>query len=121
MDAISEVGGLGDDADLHQSTVLQDGKILPVSLGRLFKQGDLRQNIYLKPNSSVYIASTRSTPVMWSEKRAGKVTWEGRFNLIDAVGMAGGFTTKAKLDHVLIISGGLTDPTLRLVDVGGFL
>ncbi len=33
--------------------------------------------------------------------------------------MASGFTTKAKVDHVLVISGGLADPTLKLVDVGG--
>src|SRR5208282_291417 len=49
----------------------------------------------------------------------GKVTWEGKFNLMDAVGMASGFTTKAKVDHVLVISGGLADPTLKLVDGGG--
>ena len=33
----------------------------------------------------------------------------------------GEFTAKDKLDHVLIISGSLTDPTLELVDVGKFL
>src|ERR1700693_5590247 len=29
--------------------------------------------------------------------------------------------SEAKLDHVLIVSGGLKDPTLKLVDVGRFL
>jgi len=123
MDAVSEVGGFTEDADLRQSIVLQGGRILPVNLERLFKQGDLRQNIYLQPNSSVYIASTsfNSAYVIGEVQRAGKVTWEGKFNLMDAVGLAGGFTTKAKLDHVLIISGGLTEPTLKMVDAGGFL
>jgi hypothetical protein len=40
---------------------------------------------------------------------------------MDAVGLAGGFSTKAKLDHVLVISGGIIDPTLKLVDLKGFL
>ncbi len=123
LDAIAEAGGLSDDADLRQSIVLQDGKIQPVSLERLFKQSDQRQNIYLRPHSSVYVASTRfnSAYIIGEVQHAGKVSWEGKLSLIDAVGLAGGFSTKAKLDHVLIISGGLADPTLKLVDVGGVL
>jgi protein involved in polysaccharide export with SLBB domain len=114
MDAISQVGGLSEDSDLRQSIVLQNGKILPISLERLFKQGDLRQNIYLRLNSSGYVASTRfnSAYVIGEVQHAGKVSWDGNFNLMDAVGQAGGFSTKAKMDHVLIISGGLTDPVL---------
>lgn len=123
MDAISQAGGLSEDADLRESIVLQAGKILPVSLERLFKQGDLRQNVYLRPNSSVYVASTRfnSAYVIGEVQHPGKVTWEGKLSLMDAVGLAGDFGVKAKLDHVLIISGGISDPTLKLVDAGGFL
>ena len=123
LDAIAQVGGLSEDADLRQSIVLQDGKILPVNLERLFKEGELRQNIYLRPNSSVYVSSTRfnSAYVIGEVARAGKVTWDGQLSLMDAVGLAGGFSTKAKLDHVLIISGGIVDPMLKLVDVGAFL
>jgi polysaccharide export outer membrane protein len=123
LDAIAEAGGLSDDADLRQSFVLQDGKIQPISLERLFKQGDQRQNIYMRPRSSVFVASIRfnSAYVIGEVQHAGKVSWEGDLNLVNAVGLAGGFTPKAKLDHVLIVSGGLTDPTLKLVDVTGFL
>ena len=31
------------------------------------------------------------------------------------------FTTNAKLDHVLVVSGGIANPTLKLVDASGFL
>src|SRR5271166_3183902 len=62
-----------------------------------------------------------SAYIIGEVQHAGKVNWEGKLSLMDAVGLAGGFSTKAKLDHVLIISGGLADPTLKLVDVGGFL
>jgi polysaccharide export outer membrane protein len=123
IDAISQAGGLSEDADLRQSIVLQDGKILPVSLERLFKQGDLRQNIFMRPNSSVFVASERfnSAYVIGEVHNAGKVNWEGNLNLMDAIGLAGGFLTRAKVGHVLVISGGIADPTLRLVDAGGFL
>jgi polysaccharide export outer membrane protein len=123
MDAISEAGGLSDDADLHDSIVLEEGKILPVSLEKLFKQGDLRQNIYLRPYSSLYVGSTRYNYayVIGEVQHAGKVNWEGSVTLMDALSQAGGITQNAKTDHVLVISGGIAEPSLKLVDIGGFL
>ena len=123
LDAISQVGGLSEDADLRDSIVLEDGKILPVSLEKLFKQGDFRQNIYLRPYSSVYVGSSRYNYayVVGEVQRSGKVNWEGGLTLMDAVSQAGGITKDAKTDHVLIISGGIAHPSLKLVDIGGFL
>jgi protein involved in polysaccharide export with SLBB domain len=123
LDAISQAGGLSDDADLRDSIVLQDGKILPVSLEKLFKQGDLRQNVYLRPFSSIYVGSIRYNYayVVGEVQHAGKVNWEGNLSLMDAVSQAGGITLNAKTDHVLVISGGIAEPSLRLVDIGGFL
>jgi protein involved in polysaccharide export with SLBB domain len=123
LDAISQAGGLSEDADLRDSIVLEDGKILPVSLEKLFKQGDFRQNIYLRPYSSVYVGSSRYNYayVIGEVQRSGKVNWEGGLTLMDAVSQAGGITKDAKTDHVLIISGGIAHPSLKLVDIGGFL
>ena len=44
-----------------------------------------------------------------------------QLTLMDAVSQAGGITQNAKTDHVLVISGGIADPSLKLVDIGGFL
>ena len=92
LDAIAEAGGLSDDADLRQSIVLQGGRILPVNLDRLFKEGDIAQNIYLRPNSSVYVASAKfnSAYVIGEVLHAGKVTWDDKLGLVDAVSLAGG-------------------------------
>jgi protein involved in polysaccharide export with SLBB domain len=70
----------------------------------------------------VFVASTsfNAAYVIGEVQHAGKVSWEGNLSLMDAVGEAGGSTTKAKLDHVLVVSGGLADPTLKLVDAGGY-
>ncbi len=123
MDAISQAGGLSEDADLRDSIVSQEGKILPVSLEKLFKQGDLRQNVYLRPFSSIYVGSTRYNYayVIGEVQHAGKVNWDGNLTLMDAVSQAGGITLNAKTDHVLVMSGGMADPSLKLVDIGGFL
>jgi polysaccharide export outer membrane protein len=123
MDAISQAGGLTDESDLRASVVFQDGQILPVSLERLFKQGDLRQNVYLRPSSSIYIGSVKYNYayVIGEVKTPGKVNWEGSLSLMDAVSQSGGIAQNAKTDKVLVISGGIADPSLRLVDIGGFL
>ena len=123
MDAISQAGGLTDDSDLRASVVFQDGQILPVSLERLFKQGDLRQNVYLRPSSSIYIGSVKYNYayVIGEVKSPGKVNWDGSLSLMDAVSQSGGIAQNAKTDKVLVISGGVADPSLRLVDIGGFL
>jgi len=123
MDAISQAGGLSDEADLRDSIVLEDGRILPVSLEKLFKEGDLRQNIYLRPYSSVYVGSSRYNYayVIGEVEHAGKLNWDGALSLMDAVSQVGGITRNAKTDHVLVISGGISEPSLKLVDMGGFL
>ena len=104
MDAISQAGGLSDDADLRDSIVLQDGKILPVSLEKLFKQGDLRQNVYLRPFSSIYVGSIHYNYayVVGEVQRAGKVNWDGSpWSIMDAVSQVGGIEAQnAKTDHV---------------------
>ena len=41
--------------------------------------------------------------------------------MMDAVSQVGGITQNAKTDHVLVISGGVVTPSLKLVDMGGFL
>jgi polysaccharide export outer membrane protein len=123
LDGISQAGGPSDDADLRQSIVVRDGRILPVNLERLFKQGDITQNVYLQPNTSVFIASIRfnSVYVIGDVRREGKVTWDGTLNLMEAVGLAGGFGRDARVSHVLIISGGIVVPTLKMVDAGGII
>jgi polysaccharide export outer membrane protein len=123
LDAISQAGGLSDDADLRQSLVVQDGRILPVDLERLFKQGDITQNIYMRANSSVFVSSTKfnSAYVIGEVKAPGKVTWEGDLSLTQAIALAGGLGTDAKLSHVLVMSGCICNPTLKLVDVAGIL
>ncbi len=54
-------------------------------------------------------------------QHSGKVTWEGNLTLLEAIALAGGVNDKAKVYPVLVISGGIADPTLKLVDLGGIL
>lgn len=123
FEAISQVGGLSDDADLRQSMVLRDGEVQAVSLERLFKQGDIRHNIYLQPNDSVFVASTRFNKiyVIGEVDRPGTVTWEGTLNLMEAIAAVGGFRADARVSSVLVVTGGIVEPTLKIVDAAGII
>src|SRR2546422_5013134 len=41
----------------RRSFVIRDGQPLPIDLHRLLKEGDLSQNIYLRPDDFVYVPS----------------------------------------------------------------
>jgi protein involved in polysaccharide export with SLBB domain len=71
LEAISSSGGIpaaGADTayDLSRSFVMRGGKRLPVNFERLFKQGDMSQNIYLEPDDFIFVrpADTANIYVM---------------------------------------------------------
>ena len=118
VEGISLMGGLTKTADLKRAMIFRDQKILPVNFKKLFKQGDISQNIDLKANDTVFIPSSSENKVyvVGEIKRPGTVVWEGDLRLLEAVALAGGYTKDSKEQNVLVIKGSLADPTLMLVD-----
>ena len=118
VEGISLMGGLAQTADLKRAMIFRDQKILPVNFRKLFKQGDISQNIYLEAGDTIFIPSSLENKVyiIGEVKKPGTVVWEGDLRLLDAVALAGGYTRDSKEENVLIIKGGLVDPTLMLVD-----
>jgi protein involved in polysaccharide export with SLBB domain len=62
LEAISKAGGLFTSrfsgtteelADLHHSMLIRNGKPLAVDFNRLLREGDMSQNIYLRPNDYI--------------------------------------------------------------------
>jgi len=123
VEAISQAGGLSADADLQKSMLFRGQELLPVSFERLFRQGDMSQNVTLEPNDAIFVASTRFNKiyVIGEVRNPGTITWEGSLNLVEAVTTAGGFTEDASPSRVLVIKDGLVEPTLHLVDAGRIL
>ena len=67
LDAISAAGGTQtspslvttqDLADLRHSFVMRQGKVVPVDFVRLLEEGDMAQNIYLKPDDFIFLPSS---------------------------------------------------------------
>ncbi|MFT4583115.1 MAG: polysaccharide export outer membrane protein [Gammaproteobacteria bacterium] len=118
LSAVSEAGGLSVDADLSKSIIFREGEVLPVNMERLFKYGDITQNLTLEPHDTIFVASTRYNRlyVIGQVNNPGVISWEGSIRLIKAVAAAGGYTRDAEASQVLVIKDGLTQPTLHLVD-----
>ncbi|MEM1221888.1 MAG: SLBB domain-containing protein [Verrucomicrobiota bacterium] len=127
LEGISQAGGLFTSrfsgsteelADLDNSFVLRDGKVLPVDLLALIKQGDMSQNIYLEDGDYVYLPSSLSQNihVLGAVMQPQAIGYKDKINLVAAIAHAKGPTPDANLDKILIIRGSLNSPKVAVVD-----
>lgn len=56
IQAVTQAGGLTDLADWTDVTLTRDGETSRYSLRDLYRQGDIRQNILLRPNDIIHVA-----------------------------------------------------------------
>ncbi|HTD66749.1 MAG TPA: polysaccharide biosynthesis/export family protein [Candidatus Limnocylindria bacterium] len=123
LEAISAVGGfpatgVEDVVDLQKSFVLRDGRYVPVNFERLFKQGDLSENIYLQADDFVYLRPGHlpSVSVLGAVAGSSLVPHTRDLTVARAIIAAGGTMKYAQLNQVVIIRGGLTEPHMAEVD-----
>ncbi len=118
IEGISFAGGLTEDADLRRAMLFRSEKLMPVNFEKLFKKGEITQNVQLQGQDVIFIPSSRDNKVyvIGEVERPGSVTWTGSLSLLESVALAGGYTRDAQTRNVLVIKGGLVDPTLHLVD-----
>jgi len=95
---------LSDDVDLKESSLIRNNKKEAVNFYKLLREGDLTQNVYLKPGDVIFIKELAAKPVIQETnqfknkvKVIGEVRSEGNFDykegmtVLDAILMAGGF------------------------------
>ena len=125
LEAVSAAGGVAaspgfsqDFADLQNSFVMRDGKRLDVDMERLFRQGDLSQNVYLMPGDYIYIrpSVTRDVYVLGAVNSPNIVPYKERLSLIGAVATVGGPIRYAQLSQVAVIRGSLANPKIAVVN-----
>ena len=125
LDALGNGKGFTDKANLRDSYLVRDGRILPLDLYALFRKGDVSQNVYLEPGDFVYVASRELTRVyVLGEVNLPQVVpiIEGRLTLPEAIAAAGGFNeTTAFKSNVKVIRGGLAHPRVTTVNFEDFL
>lgn len=126
LEAISTVGGIIANpgaanvavADLQNSFVLRDGRMLPVDFQRLLEGGDLSQNIFLRPDDFVYIrpAGNPSVYVLGAVTSPNILPHSSGLSVASAISLAGGTLPLSHNKQVLVLRGGLTRPKVATVD-----
>lgn len=86
------VGGIDPDADLRGARLVRDNRIVPVDIYQLMFNGDLRHNVQLRPNDTVYIPGNERQSVFLFgalEKQGQLPMQNGRLSLMQALTMSG--------------------------------
>jgi len=107
-EAIALAGGQTQDALMSKITVSHSGEDLrEIDFTRFLLEGDLSQNIVLRPGDIVNIPldTENFVNVLGEVKSPGKIRLPLRgMNLLQALAQAGGMTDKAWLSHIRIVS-----------------
>lgn len=103
------------DANFFKSYVVRNGKLLPVDLYKLVKEGDMSQNIVMRGADKIYIADrAASTIAVLGEvgKQQMLDVPNGFMTLRQAIGMAGGISLAGDLRYIQVIRGSILNPKI---------
>lgn len=105
-------------ADLRRSFVMRQGQVLPVNLYKLLREGDLSQNIYLRPDDFVYFApaTAREVYVLGAVLAPKPVIYHENLTVAGAIAAGLGTISDAYLSHVAVVRGSLSDPQIAIID-----
>jgi polysaccharide export outer membrane protein len=108
MESISRAGGLTEDADLQGALLLREGQVQPVNFDKLLREGDLSQNVLLKPDDSILIPSIKDKKafVLGQVNKPLVVPLTPGVTLIESISRAGGITDDADLQGALLVRDG---------------
>ena len=118
VEAISRAGGLTESADLSGAMVVRSGNALPVSFDKLMRSSDLSQNIRLEAEDTILIPDIKDKKifVLGTVRSPLVAPLRPGTTVVEAVSMAGGFADGAKTSDIVVIRGGLGNPTLMTVN-----
>ncbi len=107
LQALALAGGLTSGADLALGYVARGNKRLDADFRKLVMQGDLSQNIILKPEDVVVVPASPKNAVfvMGEVKNPGTIPLEqeGGYTILQVLARAGGFSQFAKPSRTVII------------------
>ena len=132
LEAVGQAGGLEtglfqlntvEMADLPRSFLIRNQQRVAVNFEKLFRNGDLSQNILLEPDDYIYFPSANANElyVLGSVKSPGPQGLTMDASVLGAVTLAGGFAERAYKQRVLVVRGGLDKPQRFLVNTADIL
>lgn len=123
LDLLALAEGVLPTADLRFSTVLRDGKPLPVNLEKLLRQSDFSQNISLQPNDTVLVSDSRTRRVLVMGEVANPtvIPLTHDITVLESIALANGLKRGAQKHSVAVIRGGFAQPNVLSVDVDAIM
>lgn len=135
LDAIARSGGINEGAvDFDRSFLSRNGQKVPVNLKALYAEGDLTQNLSLRNGDYLYVASVAKHEVyvigairgaggdlgalFGGTGSASVVPTGSKMTVMGAITAAGGYSSAAWRNKVLIIRGSLEKPETVVVETG---
>lgn len=110
-------------ADLPRSFLIRNRQRVSIDFEKLFRYGDLSQNILLEPDDYIYFPSSIANEiyVLGSVKSPGAQGLAIDASVLGAVTLGGGFTERAYQQRVLVVRGGLENPQRFVVNMADIL
>ncbi|MBX7066456.1 MAG: polysaccharide biosynthesis/export family protein [Parachlamydiales bacterium] len=106
------------DANLFKSYVLRDGRMLPVDMRKLIREGDMSQNIVMRGGDKVFIAEAHSASLMVMGEVARERTISlpnGFMPLRQALAESGGIPFTGDKSYIQVIRGSICKPKIYTV------
>lgn len=111
--------GVSPNANLFMSYVLRCGKVLRVDLLQLIKEGDMCQNIVMRPRDKIYIADPSDSKVMiMGEVARPRAIFlpKGSMSLREALVEAGGIPFTGDKSCIQVIRGNIVCPKVYVLN-----
>ncbi len=120
----SELGGKTQDiADLKRSIVVRDNKIIPADFDALVRDGDMSQNIYIRPGHYIFLPAegTEKIFVLGAVNRPTGVPYSSRVTVVSAIAAAQGARPNAHTTKSILLRGSLRAPQAAVVNLKAIL
>jgi protein involved in polysaccharide export with SLBB domain/capsular polysaccharide biosynthesis protein len=117
-------GAIVDAADFSRAFLARGNERVPVDFDKLFRSGDLTQNVALAPGDYLYFppAGLQEVYVLGEVRYPGSLGYTAHASTaVAAVAGRGGFTERAWKGRVLVVRGSLERPEAFAIDVGDVL
>lgn len=132
LDILGRAGGfevarsLGDSeelVDLQHSFLIRNGRVVPIDFNRLVRDGDTRQNIYLKNDDYIYLPAGSGSRafVLGGVMQPRVVDFREHMTLTAAISNAGGFARGSYPEHVMLVRDSLASPKVAVVNVNAII
>ncbi|NGX62107.1 MAG: hypothetical protein K940chlam9_01601 [Chlamydiae bacterium] len=112
---VLSLAGVPPDANLFKSYLVRDGELLHIDFTKLIREGDMSQNLVMRPQDKIFIADPMAATIMvLGEVGLAQIVPvpEGSISLREAIAAAGGIPFTGDKRCILVIRGNILQPKI---------